>query len=94
MVDPHPAELDPAFFGQVFSNREAYFENHREHYDCEENRGKAVLMSDGEFVGLFDTDYEACRIGTERFGIGGFSSHVIRAAPAQLSPFLTLYPAD
>lgn len=94
MSDQHLAELDPALFGQVFSNSEAYLAEHKHRFDLEENRGKAVLMSDGQFIGLYDSDYEACKYGTERFGIGGFSSHIVREEPIQLTPFVTLYPAD
>ena len=94
MPDENVAELEPWLFGQVFSNRKIYFAEHRDRFDCDENRGKAVLMSDGEFIGLFDSDYEACKIGTERFGVGGFSSHIIRESPIQVTPFVTLYPED
>ena len=77
-VEPH----EPHVVAEIDKNQHAFDEIRQ---DMEgEHWGKTVLMHDGAVVAIYNDHGDAYTIGREKFGLGGFSLHLVGQQPVDL----------
>ena len=73
---------DPTVVAEMNKNRKAY-EAVRERMESE-HWGRTILIHDGAVVAIYNDHGDAYAIGSEKFGKGKFSLHMVGQRPVDL----------